>query len=399
MKQILSNYLKIESSTLNLIKSNFFLQLVTASFFLILNIYLAKNSFTDSEIADFISYRFLAVILLSFPMGYFIRSKNLKPFIIIGSIGLPLAALTLIITIKQDYQTLIRPIFFLWGIFYSLFNISVLPFIMKNVSKENRTHAITLSFATHSFGMIITGLLIFLLGAFGIKDEGDILLGICFFGFISVYYASIIVDQKSKEKKSINISVDWMKIVQATIPTLMIAIGAGLTIPFINLFFFHTFNVDSSSFALLGGFTSLLVATTSIFVPSIKNKFGLKKSIINTQLISVSALILLSTTAFFNQYSFAIFFAVFFYLVRAPLMNMAAPLTSELTMEYVGDDNHEMLSAIVSAIWSGSWFFSSKIFKILIDNSYSYSQIFYITSVLYLIGILFYYLLIKKIKN
>ena len=399
MKQILSNYLKIESSTLNLIKSNFFLQLVTASFFLILNIYLAKNSFTDSEIADFISYRFLAVILLSFPMGYFIRSKNLKPFIIIGSIGLPLSALALIITIKQDYQTLIRPIFFLWGIFYSLFNISVLPFIMKNVIKENRTHAITLSFATHSFGMIITGLLIFLLGAFGIKDEGDILLGICFFGFISVYYASIIVDQKSKEKKSINMSVDWMRIVQATIPTLMIAIGAGLTIPFINLFFFHTFNVDSSSFALLGGFTSLLVATTSIFVPSIKNKFGLKKSIINTQLISVSALILLSTTAFFNQYSFAIFFAVLFYLVRAPLMNMAAPLTSELTMEYVGDDNHEMLSAIVSAIWSGSWFFSSKIFKILIDNSYSYSQIFYITSVLYLIGILFYYLLIKKIKN
>ena len=171
MKQILSNYLKIESSTLNLIKSNFFLQLVTASFFLILNIYLAKNSFTDSEIADFISYRFLAVILLSFPMGYFIRSKNLKPFIIIGSIGLPLSALALIITIKQDYQNLIRPIFFLWGIFYSLFNISVLPFIMKNVSKENRTHAITLSFATHSFGMIITGLLIFLLGAFGIKDE------------------------------------------------------------------------------------------------------------------------------------------------------------------------------------------------------------------------------------
>ena len=41
---------------------------------------------------------------------------------------------------------------------------------------ENRTHAITLSFATHSFGMIITGLLIFLLGTFGIKDEGDIYL-------------------------------------------------------------------------------------------------------------------------------------------------------------------------------------------------------------------------------
>ena len=77
-------------------------------------------------------------------------------------------------------------------------------------------------------------------------------------------------------------------------------------------------------------------------------------------------------------------------------MNMAAPLTSELTMEYVGDDNHEMLSAIVSAIWSGSWFFSSQIFKFLIDLEYSYSAIFYITAALYFLGIFFYYFLIKK---
>ena len=82
-------------------------------------------------------------------------------------------------------------------------------------------------------------------------------------------------------------------------------------------------------------------------------------------------------------------------------MNMAAPLTSELTMSYVGNKNQEMLSAIVAAIWSGSWFFSSKIFKFLIDINFNYSQIFYITSFLYLIGIFLYYRLIKKheIKN
>ena len=39
-----------------------------------------KNSFSDSEIADLISYRFLAVILLSYPLGYFISFKRLKNF-------------------------------------------------------------------------------------------------------------------------------------------------------------------------------------------------------------------------------------------------------------------------------------------------------------------------------
>ena len=152
---------------------------------------------------------------------------------------------------------------------------------------------------------------------------------------------------------------------------------------------------------MVGGITSLLIAISSLLVPFLKQKYGFKKSIINTQLYAVIALVLLSSTAYFNELSFMIYLAIFFYMFRAPLMNMAAPLTSELTMSYVGNKNQEMLSAIVAAIWSGSWFFSSKIFKFLIDINFNYSQIFYITSFLYLIGIYLYYKLIKKheIKN
>ena len=84
----LNNYLNIERNVLLLIKSQF-LQLIATSFFLILNIYLSKNSFSDSEIADLISYRFLAVILLSYPLGYYISFKRLKFFFVISSILLP----------------------------------------------------------------------------------------------------------------------------------------------------------------------------------------------------------------------------------------------------------------------------------------------------------------------
>ena len=69
-------------------------------------------------------------------------------------------------------------------------------------------------------------------------------------------------------------------------------------------------------------------------------------------------------------------------------------MTSELTMNYVGEKNQEMLSAIMAAIWSGSWFFSSQIFRWLKSIELSYAYIFYITAVLYGFGILMYYLLI-----
>ena len=69
-------------------------------------------------------------------------------------------------------------------------------------------------------------------------------------------------------------------------------------------------------------------------------------------------------------------------------MNMAAPMTSELTMNYVGVKNQEMLSAIMAAIWSGSWFFSSQIFRYLKSEGFNYAHIFYITAFLYFFGIL-----------
>ena len=396
----LNNYLKIERNILVLIKSQFFLQLIATSFFLILNIYLSKNSFTDSEIADLISYRFLAVILLSYPLGYFISFKRLKIFFVISSALLPIVAISLVLMIQYSVHDHLKTIFFIWGILFTMFQVCVLPYIMRYSAKKNQTYSISLSFATHSTAMVIAGLIIYITSNFFLIDEGEILMIISCFGFVSVFYSLQInepvyffnIDKNDRK-------YNWKLILQCVLPTVVIAVGAGLTIPFINLFFFHSFNIDSAGFALIGGTTSLLVAFSSLIVPFVKKEFGFKKSIINTQLIAVLALVSLSTTAYFNEHSFVVYFAIFFYVMRAPLMNMAAPLTSELTMIYVGKNNQEMLSAIVAAIWSGSWFFSSQIFKILVDYDFNYSEIFYITSALYLLGIFLYYLLIKKFIN
>ena len=80
-------------------------------------------------------------------------------------------------------------------------------------------------------------------------------------------------------------------------------------------------------------------------------------------------------------------------------MNMAAPMTSELTMNYVGKKNQEMLSAIMAAIWSGSWFFSSQIFRYLKSEGLPYAYIFYITAALYAFGVFMYYLLIRDYEK
>ena len=380
-----------------MIKAEFFVQLIGASFFLILNIYLAKKGFSDPEIANYISYRFLAVMLLAFPLGFYIKNKPLKPFFILGSLGVPLVAILLVISVENTWYQYLPLLFILWGIAFTLFQVSSLPYIMRNTITKNQSHAISLNYATHSFGTIISGIIIFGFGKFMKEiNEGVILLFIAFLGFFGVYYLlKMKVDMIVPIKKGMNWkSYDWNLLLKAIIPTLIIAVGAGLTIPFINLFFYHNFEIDSSEFAVIGGIASILVALLALLVPNIKNKLGFKKGITYTQTTAVIALTALATTEFFLNYWWAFPLAVLCFWIRTPLMNMAAPMTSELTMNYVGKKNQEMLSAITAAIWSGSWFFSSQIFRYLKSEGLPYAYIFYITAVLYSFGIFMYYLLI-----
>jgi fucose permease len=398
---ILKRYDVLDAHIINVLKAQFFIQLVGGAFFLILNIFLSSNGFSDSSIANFISFRFLAVMLLAFPLGFFIKGRSLKPFFVLGSIGVPIVAILIVIVINLEKEEFLPFLFVFWGAVYTCFQVSVLPYIMRNTLAEHQSHAISMSFATNSFGMILSGILIFLLSNIFQIEDGQSLIIISCLGFFGIYFLfklnvdSVKLNTNINDKRSFN----WLLILKAIIPTLIIAIGAGLTIPFINLFFFHNFNVKASDFALIGSMTSILVAFSALFVPEIKKRFGYKKGITLTQSLAVLALILLATTEIFKDYWIAYPIALACYMFRAPLMNMAAPMTSELTLNYVGEKNQEMLSAIMAAIWSGSWYFSSQIFRFLIDAGFEYSHIFYITAVLYSFGILSYYVLILSYER
>ncbi len=398
MREVLKAYGQLEEHVLLMIKAEFFVQLIGAAFFLILNIFLAKQGFSDPEIANFISYRFLAVMVLAFPLGFFIKGKALRPFFFVGSVGVPTIAILLVLVVNHQLHQWLPLLFILWGVVFTCFQVSSLPYVMRNTAPEKQSHAIALNYATHSFGTIISAVIIFCLVQLVPfdMDEGSALMLISVVGFVGVYYLlKLKVDVVVPIKKGLQWkSYDWDLLLKAIVPTIIIAVGAGLTIPFINLFFYHDFGVDSSDFALIGGAASLLVATTALLVPNVKKRLGFKKGITITQSIAVLALVALATTEFFVDYWWALPAAILCFWIRTPLMNMAAPMTSELTMNYVGKKNQEMLSAVMAAIWSGSWYFSSQIFRFLTEAGLPYAYIFYITAALYAFGVFMYYLLV-----
>jgi len=399
MLSILKEYTKLNKSIFNLIILEFFVQLINVSFIAVLPLYMKKEGFNDAEYAHFTSYRYFGMLALAIFLGMYIKNKKIIPLFYIAAVGVPFFALLILVGVHTHSTTLLLIAHLLWGTAYTFIQIPILPFILRNAPKEQHTLAITLNFATWSIASIISGLTIAVLNGYNniLFSEEHLLFSIVFISFSGVYFilklnTNEYIPAKTEKRNTIK-NYDWKIIKRALIPTTIIAVGAGFTIPFMSLFFANVHHMSTSVFSFLNFLTAILVTTVAVFVPKIKNRYGYY-AIPVTQSCAIAALIILATTQYYNQWYFAIYIAGLFYLLRQPLMSTAVPMTSEMTMKYVGEKNREMVSALTSAIWSGSAYFSAVGFGILRHLNVAYVNIFLITAVTYIVGVSWYYFLV-----
>ena len=396
------DYKNLEKQVMNVIVAEFFIQLVNATFINILPLYMHKEGFTKEEIALYITFRYLGVFVLAIPLGYIIRGKKLEWFFKVSGLLVPLFGLLIVYSIWFKMKLLMITALLLWGASFTLMQIPVSPFILRNSAKLNQTAGISLSYSTWSLAGIFSGVLIWLLdlAAPEIFTERMNLIIFSVLGFIGLpvlfktkFDENLDIPQ-TKNKKHKTTAQDWMLIIKGLVPTLIIATGAGLTIPFISLFFEQVHHLHMGGFAFISAVAAILVAYGALMVPKIKQFIGYKIAIPTTQSLAVVSLVALATTQFYNQYTIALYIAVACYLLRQPLMNMAGPMTTEVILNYVGKNNREITSALTSAIWSGSWVISGFMVKIMFGQGYEFVNIFLITSAMYAFGVVLYYMLI-----
>ena len=402
MFEFIKEYRRLTPAITNVIVAEFFIQLVNATFMLILPLYMDRKGYSAEEIALFITFRFLGVFLLALPIGNIIKGRVMKPFFYMSSLLVPLFGLCIVLCIYLKLTLLIYISLLLWGASFTFMQIPITPYILRNEIKENHTAGIALSYSTWSFAGIVSGVIIAFLDRINpfYFDEEKILILFSILGFGGLYFMSKvnlveeIDDAKTSKIKTKIYKNDWFLIFKGLVPTLIIATGAGLTIPFISLFFDKVHHMGKGDFSFVSAIAAVLVVWGALMVPRIKHNIGYKIAIPTTQALAVISLVALATTQLYNQNSIAVYIAVICYLLRQPLMNMAGPMTSELVMNYVGEKNREITSALTAAIWSGSWVISGYMVKIMFSKNYPYVNIFLITAALYAFGVIMYYFLI-----
>ncbi len=399
---MLRDYRFIPRSILLIILAEFFIQFVNASFMNLQPLYMKAEGYLDPDIADIISWRFAGVLLLALPLGIWIKGKPVRSLFYASAVGVPLFGLLIIYCTHYRMHDALVAVQFCWGASFTFMQIPILPYILRNCPIEQQTPAIALSYSTWSFAGILSAVLVWGLNSYNpeLFSERNMLIGICisaFAGLLCVRAARMPENTNSDIHIQNSSSYDWGLIIKALVPVLVIATGAGLTIPFINLFFARVHDLSTSTISLWNFVASVFVAFAALLVPKIKNGIGYKMAIPLTQSFAVISLVLMATTEWYTHLPWAAAIAIGCYLLRQPLMNMAGPMTSEVGMKYVGKKNQEMTSALLAAIWSGSWFISTRfIFGTLRDSGWNYVSIFLITAALYAVGVLLYVLLIRS---
>ena len=165
---------------------------------------------------------------------------------------------------------------------------------------------------------------------------------------------------------------------------LTISIGAGLTMPFMNIFFSNVHNQPDQVIGIMFAWGSLAMGIGLILAPVFADRYGKIRVVLITQALSIPFLALLGFSPMFSLSAFA-------YFIRLTLMNMSTPVYDTFVMEQVDPNSRAMVASLSSMVNSFGRAFSPVVSGWMQVN-YGFGPPFIGTIFLYLISILLYYL-------
>jgi predicted MFS family arabinose efflux permease len=409
----LEKYRTLPRAVLIFAAGQFLINLIHSSQFLLLNLFLKSRGLDDPAIAALASHRFLATFFLAIPAGLWLRGKPLRFPLLLGSILFPLTSLAALETVQHGYMNAAAVSFLLMGVAGLVLNVANLPMMLRIAPAETSSEALSLLFATWGAASICGGLLSSVLQSVGalslsgvtlVFDEHATLLLLAIAGLAAPFlYAQLpdpVPQKPAQGRHWLHVHrEDLPVLLRALLPTLCIATGAGLSIQFLNLFFSNVYQLGSADYSMFGSISYVLVFVTGLIVPEVRRRLGWRGAILGVQSAAVVMLALMGLTELWKNAAWALPLALVCFILRQPLMNMAGPSTSELSMSFVGERNRELMSACSGAIWSGAWWVAARVFEILRAHHLPYWQVFLTTAALYLVGTLSYSGIIRAVER
>jgi MFS family permease len=172
--------------------------------------------------------------------------------------------------------------------------------------------------------------------------------------------------------------------------SLLIALGAGLFVPLMTLWFKSAYGVPDTVSGLVLGLSSILTAVAVVLAPRLAKRLGHVKAIAVTQALSMVFMVGVPLSPNFP-------IAGSLYTVRVFLMNLSNPLGQSLLMGLVAPEERGTAAGVTAGLWRLPNSLSVSVGATLMADGYL-SLPFYMATVLYAVAITAFWLLFRNAR-
>lgn len=367
-------------------------------FYVLFNLYILQIGYDLDFIGYLTSLGNFGTALMAIPAGFIIHRFGLKRPLVISSLLIVLFSILLVSTTIYSLLIIFNLIL---GFVISLSMVVGSPLLTKFSSKIERTHLFGFSFGL----MMISSVIGSVLGGYlpdlikycsNITNETATYRMSLILSVIISGLGLIPILKMSKDKITISnklskriLKIKYPKLYAKLLtPHLLLGLGAGTVMPFLNVFFKKHLNASTSQIGVIFAIGSLATGLVSFLVPFVTKRFGKVMGVAILQVCSLPFLLLIALIP-------NITLVAIFYVIRQALMNMASPIYSNFVMETVPSEERGITSGFSSFIWSMGWAISSFYSGIIMKN-YGYNVPFFICFVFYILSITTFVSFFKK---
>lgn len=363
---------------------------------LLFNFYVLSLGYDEAILGNLITASNVTTLIIALPLGYLINIIGRKLSLLLGTAGIGIAVLMMILFPSIPMFIAMN---ILLGISQSLSGVAMGPFLMENSKGEERTYLFSFSsglrMTATSIGEWVGGYMPTWFGSMmGVSSMSAaayssslslIVVGIA----ISLIPIFLLQDNHlTQSEKSIFAPFAYMRknpgvLSRLILPMLITSIGAGLIMPFMNVFFRNVHNQSDSSIGLLFAWGSLAMGAGLMVAPILAERYGKIQVVVVSQALSIPFLAMLGFSPWFSLSAIA-------YYIRLALMNMSSPVYQTFVMEQVDPDSRAMVASLNSMAHHFGWAFSPSISG-YIQVNYGFWPAFLCTIILYAISIVMYY--------
>ncbi len=365
-------------------------------FRLLFNFYVVSLGYNNALVGQLITTGSLAALFAALPMGYLADVLGRKRSLLIGTATVSLAIFGMV---AFPLKTMLYAMSALSGIGQSLLGVSMAPFLMENSNEKERTYLFSFSsglqMASAFVGNWIGGYLPSWIAAWqeftptsSNAYQGALLVTTAL-SLLALFPLAFLHERPlPHEERSLFAPFSYaaehpMLLTKLILPMLITSIGAGLIMPFMNLFFREVHHQPDQVIGSLFAWGALAMGIGLLIAPPLADRIGKIPLVVLTQGISIPFLIILGFSPWFWLSAGA-------YLVRLALMNMSGPVYQTFVMEHVEPGARATVASLVSLSWNFGWAFSPTISGWL-QARYGFAPPFLGTISLYSIAVFLYW--------